>query len=113
MDPSNTTNMPPIAPSTSNTPTDAAAQRLARLELRQNNMFADQMEYVYDAFAYRMRVLARLPQLRQLDVMAVTGKERREAEIFAANGKGRPKGRAHPRDANALAKLHATGHQGS
>ena len=30
MDPSNTTNMPPIAPSTSNTPTDAAAQRLAR-----------------------------------------------------------------------------------
>ena len=30
MDPSNTTNMPPIAQTTSNTPSDAAAQRLAR-----------------------------------------------------------------------------------
>ena len=55
---------------------------------------------------YRLRVLARLPQLRQLDLMAVTTKERREAKLFAANARVRPRSRPHPRDATALGKFH-------
>ena len=78
---------------------------LARHALK-HNPFADQMEEEYRPDVYRLRVLARLPQLRQLDVMAVTDKERLEASRTAANGAtARVKSRPHPRDMAALAGL--------
>jgi len=64
--------------------------------------------------SYRLRVLTRLPQLRQLDYVAVTGYERRRAAAIATavagrhddKGPRRQKSRAHPRDLAALAALH-------
>lgn len=58
---------------------------LARLALRQEKpdlaatSSLKELEFEYNAQAYRLRVLARLPHLRQLDSMSVTAKERREA----------------------------------
>ena len=86
---------------------------LARLELKHSAPLADQKLHgvKFDPMAYRLRVLGRLPQLRQLDLMPVTGKERSRALQHAAHPARRPDGvlrsRPHPQDLESLAKLHA------
>lgn len=60
---------------------------LQRLALK-HNMFAlssqaqDELSQVFDPLVYRLRVLAWLPQLRQLDQMACTQKERSESTLM-------------------------------
>lgn len=59
---------------------------LARLALK-HNPFAALEEH--DPKAYRLRVLARLPRLRQLDQMAITTGERKEVAGLRGNKRGR------------------------
>ena len=86
---------------------------LQRQALR-HEMFAlspqaqEEMSQVHNPLIYRLRVLAWLPQLRQLDQMACTQKERSESTLMLTT-KPRPRGKAarpHPRDVTALAKFY-------
>lgn len=83
---------------------------LALLHLKQTAPTADAShQYEHNPMVYRLRVVARLPRLRQLDQMPVTEKERSRAKTFGATvrkGDGELRSRPHPHDIAALARLH-------
>lgn len=94
--------------------------RLVRLTLMQNPFSMSGCEVLnnplgggahlsHNPYAYRLRVLARLPTLRSLDFTAVTHKEREKAQegrLNAPRGGGPLKEGRHPRDLTAAAGIH-------
>ena len=94
-----------------------AMQRLTELQrllIKQASGLEAESEFLPEA--YRLKVLGRLPQLRLLDGMAVTNQERIRAMMLAseklasrgeaAEERGVPRSRPHPKDAAAMAKFH-------
>ena len=86
---------------------------LALLQLKQTSPNADSShEFYHNPHDYRLRVLARLPHLRQLDQMPVTSKERSRSKTFGVKPKydkgedGEFRSRPHPSDLASLKKLH-------
>ena len=63
---------------------------------RQLHRVAKFLDGVHNPKAYRLRVLARLPHLRQLDQMAVSTQERDEVMGMGLRGRARQRHRRPP-----------------